>query len=111
MGITSLESYGHTPVNTFFFIASKGARMVSWGDLVHFGAVKFAARRITAHFDVDEVKAAAARKVASKDTSLNNYWIAAPHLSFPWIGHLTMSRKEFIWLPANYSIFVSRQRR
>lgn len=67
--------------------------MVSWGDLFHSGAVKFAARRITAYFDVDEVKAAAARKAAFKDAALNNYWIAALHLSFPWIAHLTMSRK------------------
>ncbi len=47
--------------------------MVSWGDLVHSDAVKFAAPRITAHFDVDEVKAAVARKAAFKDAALNNY--------------------------------------
>jgi hypothetical protein len=37
------------------------------------------------------------------------YWIAAPHLSFPSIGHLKRVGKAYQWLPVNYTtIFTAK---
>lgn len=105
-GISSAPSFGHTPGESFYILESKGQKMVFWGDVVHAGAVQFADPAITIDFDVDLTAARSTRKKAFEDAVKNGYWIAAPHLSFPGIGHLRSSGNHYQWLPANYrSIF------
>lgn len=106
-GITSIPAIGHTPGHIFYLLESKGEKMVFWGDLVHCGAVQFENPAVTVGFDVDAAKAAKARRIAFDDAVKNNYWIAAPHLSFPGIGHLRRVEKTYVWIPANYSLILA----
>jgi glyoxylase-like metal-dependent hydrolase (beta-lactamase superfamily II) len=105
-GITSAPSFGHTPGECFYLLESKGQKLVFWGDIVHAGAVQFANPSITIDFDVDLTGAKLTRKRAFEDAVKKGYWIAAPHLSFPGIGHLRFVNNSYEWLPVNYkSIF------
>ncbi|AEV98653.1 MBL fold metallo-hydrolase [Niastella koreensis] len=105
-GITSAPSFGHTPGECFYILESKGQKLVFWGDVVHAGTVQFADPSITIDFDVDLTGAKITRKKAFEDAVKKGYWIAAPHLSFPGIGHLKFVNNSYEWLPISYkSIF------
>jgi glyoxylase-like metal-dependent hydrolase (beta-lactamase superfamily II) len=105
-GISSIASSGHTPGHSCYAIESKGQKLVFWGDIIHAGAVQFSDPAVTIEFDVDLKAAAAARHTIFDDAVKKEYWIAAPHLSFPGLGHLNTDGKHYQWFPANYvSIF------
>lgn len=77
--------------------------------MIHAGAIQFADPGVTIDFDVDLVEAAAIRKQTFDDAVKQGYWIAAPHLSFPGIGHLRYVGKEYEWIPVNYAeIFAGK---
>lgn len=108
-GISAIPAVGHTPGHSFFVLESKGQKMVFWGDVIHVGAIQFADPTVTVDFDVDLAGASAARKWTFEDAVKQGYWIAAPHLSFPGIGHLRHVGKEYQWMPANYAeIFAGK---
>ncbi|SKD06298.1 Glyoxylase, beta-lactamase superfamily II [Chitinophaga ginsengisegetis] len=103
-GISSVNSPGHTPGHSCYALESKGQKLVFWGDMIHAGAVQFADPSVTIDFDVDLSAAADERNKAFENAVKNGYWIAAPHLSFPGIGHLRGDAQQYQWLPVNYSI-------
>ncbi|MCF6401344.1 MBL fold metallo-hydrolase [Chitinophaga filiformis] len=106
-GITAINAFGHTPGHSFYMIQSKGQKLVFWGDVIHAGAVQFTDPSVTIDFDVDLTAAAAARRKIFNEAVKEGYWIAAPHLSFPGMGHLKASGKQFEWVPANYTTAFS----
>lgn len=106
-GITSAPSFGHTPGECFYILESEGQKLVFWGDIIHVGSVQFANPAITIDFDVDLDAAAAARKKEFQHAAQDGYWIAAPHLSFPGIGHLQKDADHYQWIPVNYSTTFS----
>lgn len=102
-GISSVGSTGHTPGHSSYAIESKGQQLVFWGDLIHAAAVQLADPFVTIDFDVDFSAAVDARNKAFEDAARKGYWIAAPHLSFPGVGHLRGSGKHYQWVPINYA--------
>lgn len=108
-GLSSAPALGHTPGESFYILESKGQKLVFWGDIVHAGAVQFANPAVTIDFDVDLTVAEATRKKAFEEAAKNGYWIAAPHLSFPGIGHLKAAGNHYEWLPVNYSSTFSKK--
>jgi glyoxylase-like metal-dependent hydrolase (beta-lactamase superfamily II) len=102
-GISSVKLSGHTPGHSAYVVNSKGQQLVFWGDVIHAAAVQFNDPSVTIDFDVDLSAAAAARQKAFDDAAEKGYWIAAPHLSFPGIGHLRREGKHYQWLPVNYA--------
>jgi glyoxylase-like metal-dependent hydrolase (beta-lactamase superfamily II) len=102
-GISSVNASGHTPGHSLYVIESKGQKLVFWGDVIHAGAVQFTDPAVTIDFDVDLSAAAVARRNAFNEAAKDGYWIAAPHLSFPGIGHLKARGKQYEWVPSNYT--------
>ncbi|BAV06851.1 Glyoxylase, beta-lactamase superfamily II [Filimonas lacunae] len=100
-GISSAPSFGHTPGESFYILESKGQKLMFWGDVIHAGAIQFANPSITIDFDVDLAAAEATRKKAFTDAVKKGYWIAAPHLAFPGIGHVKAVGKRYEWVPVN----------
>lgn len=94
---------GHTPGHSFYAIESQGQKLLFCGDVIHAGAVQFADPGVTIDFDVDLSGAEAARRKVFDDAARSGYWIAAPHLSFPGIGHIRSVGKAYEWLPVNYA--------
>jgi glyoxylase-like metal-dependent hydrolase (beta-lactamase superfamily II) len=101
-GISAIALAGHTPGHNAFMLTSKGEKIVFVGDIIHAGAVQFADPGVTIDFDVEFAGAEAARTKAFDDAAKNGYWIAAPHISFPGIGHVRKEGKGYLWLPINY---------
>jgi glyoxylase-like metal-dependent hydrolase (beta-lactamase superfamily II) len=102
-GIRSLASYGHTAGHTSYLVESKGQQLLVIGDLIHVAAVQFPEPGVTISFDSDAKSAATSRatvfRLAAKDGTL----VAAAHLQFPGLGHLSAAGKSWRWVPSNYS--------
>lgn len=101
-GISAIALAGHTPGHNAFLLTSKGEKLVFVGDIIHAGAVQFADPSVTIDFDVEFAGAEAARTKAFDDAAKQGYWVAAPHLSFPGIGHVRKEGKGYQWMPINY---------
>jgi glyoxylase-like metal-dependent hydrolase (beta-lactamase superfamily II) len=102
-GLSTVDIHGHTPGQSAYLLESDGQHMLFVGDLVHIAAVQFANPSVTIDYDVDQPGASAARQKEFKEVAKNGYWVAAPHMSFPGIGHLKIVGKSYEWLPANFS--------
>jgi glyoxylase-like metal-dependent hydrolase (beta-lactamase superfamily II) len=102
-GITPLASPGHTPGHTFYALESKGQRMLFVGDVIHAPAVQIPEPSVTIVFDVDSKAAAKQRINLFRQASTEGYWIAAAHISFPGIGHVSAIGNGYRWVPINYS--------
>ena len=103
-GISVIASPGHTPGHSFFRVQSAGQTLVIWGDVVHAAQVQFPAPSITIAYDTDQSAAAHMRLLAFQSAAREGYWVAAPHISFPGIGHVRQRAGQFEWVPASYSL-------
>lgn len=97
-GLTAEPLAGHTPGHTVFRLESQGQVMVFWGDVVHVGAVQFADPDVTIHFDSAPEAARQARQSIFADAAARHYWVAASHLDFPGIGHVTRQGDHYAWI-------------
>ncbi|HSC80880.1 MAG TPA: MBL fold metallo-hydrolase [Chitinolyticbacter sp.] len=97
-----LSGSGHTPGSTQYRVASKGQALVFIGDMIHVGAVQFAHPEVAIRFDVDSQQAIAARQTAFSKLAGEGSWVAAAHLAFPGIGHISADGAAFHWAPALY---------
>ena len=102
-GITAKATHGHTPGHANYVAESEKQKMVFLGDLVHVGAVQFPNPSVTIQFDNDKKTAEKARKAAFAEAAKEGYWVAAPHLAFPGIGHVRAEGKGYAFIPAYYS--------
>ena len=100
--VTSLHP-GHTPGSAFFTATSKGKSIVFIGDVIHVAAVQFPEPKVTILYDVKPEQAAASRIAAFTDLAGRRELVAAPHLPFPGIGHISpQGNGAFGWHPAEY---------
>lgn len=102
-GILPVASPGHTPGHSFYQVTSKGEKIMFWGDIMHSAAVQFVDPAVTIVYDVDPTAAARSRKKAYEDAANGRYWVAADHISFPGIGHISKTAKGYRWFPINYT--------
>ncbi len=102
-GIKAIVTAGHTPGHSVYVVESKGQKLMLWGDLMHVAAVQFDNPSVTIKFDTDSKTAAVQRKKAYAEAAKGGYLVAATHLSFPGIGHVTTNGKGYTWLPVNYT--------
>lgn len=102
-GVKAIVTAGHTPGHSVYVVESKGQKLMLWGDLMHVAAVQFDNPSVTIKFDTDSKTAAVQRKKAYAEAAKGGYLVAATHLSFPGIGHITTNGKGYSWLPVNYT--------
>ena len=98
-GVRAVPAYGHTPGHTVYEVASKGEKLLLWGDLMHVAAVQFADPAVTIRFDTDSPAAAARRALVFADAARQGYWIGGAHVAFPGLGHLTTAGTSYAWVP------------
>jgi len=101
-GIRSQPSPGHTPGHTFYVLENGGQKMVFIGDLLHVQEVQFPHPDVTIRFDVDRGAARAMRKQLFAEAAREKYLVAAPHLSFPGVGHIARQAGEYRFYPVPY---------
>ncbi|WP_253189170.1 MBL fold metallo-hydrolase [Brevundimonas sp. LM2] len=101
-GITGTLHPGHTPGSAFYTLVSDGERLVFVGDIIHVAAVQFPEPSVTIVYDVDPSAAAETRTEAFSEFADGRVLIAAPHLSFPGVGHVRRDGAGFRWVPIDY---------
>ncbi|WP_043321700.1 MBL fold metallo-hydrolase [Corallococcus coralloides] len=102
-GIRAMPTPGHTPGHSVYVVESRGARLVLWGDLMHFGSVQLREPSVTVAYDVDERAAAAQRARAFTEAAKRGDLIGLAHMPFPGLGRLSAEGKGYRWIPLNYS--------
>ncbi|MEC4591005.1 MBL fold metallo-hydrolase [Nitrospirillum amazonense] len=102
--VQALPSPGHTPGHTAYRVRSRdGQTLLAWGDIVHVAAVQFANPAATVKYDSDQAAAAHARDQLMAQAARDGSWVAAAHIAFPGLGHITRQDGAYRWLPANYT--------
>ena len=102
-GIVATVHPGHTPGSAFFTVSSGDESIVFIGDLVHVAAVQFPSPQITIVYDVAPDQAEATRIEAFADFAETRQLVAAPHLPFPGVGHVSAQENaSFMWHPVEY---------
>lgn len=101
-GIRTISSPGHTPGHSFFALESEGAKLVFWGDLLHFAEVQLPHPEVTISFDIDSAAARRQREQAFADAAKGKYMVAPAHVSFPGTGHIRADGKGYRWVPTGY---------
>jgi glyoxylase-like metal-dependent hydrolase (beta-lactamase superfamily II) len=102
-GIKAVATYGHTAGHIVYTVESKGQKLIVWGDLIHVGSVQFPNPSVVIHFDSDSKEALAQRLKIFAEVAKQGDIVAAAHLSFPGVGHISSASSGYTWIPINYS--------
>jgi glyoxylase-like metal-dependent hydrolase (beta-lactamase superfamily II) len=105
-GVKTLDLNGHTPGHTGYLFGQgeTGDRTVLfWGDTVHSHAVQLRRPSITIAYDSAEAGAVVSRRKVFDLATSNRWWIGAPHLPFPGLGHLRRDSDRYTWVPVTFT--------
>jgi glyoxylase-like metal-dependent hydrolase (beta-lactamase superfamily II) len=107
-GITTIPAPGHTPGHSFYRIANGQDHVVVIGDIIHAAEVQFPHPEVTADFDADPAQARATRERVLAELARSHELVAADHVSFPGVGHVTRNGKGYQWSAQPYQALVSK---
>ncbi|WP_084544916.1 MBL fold metallo-hydrolase [Derxia gummosa] len=103
-GVSLVASPGHTPGHSsYLFDGGKDAKLLVWGDVVHYHAVQFATPEASFEVDADRARAIDSRRKLMATATREGWWVAGAHLPFPGLGHVRGENKNYAWVPAEYS--------
>jgi glyoxylase-like metal-dependent hydrolase (beta-lactamase superfamily II) len=102
-GITARPMPGHTPGHSAYLVESKGHRMLFVGDSAHVAEVQLAHPGITISYDENQPEAAVSRRKLFDEVAASGVVVAAPHFSFPGMGHLRKDGQSYRWVPVAYN--------
>lgn len=94
-GFSASLRAGHTPGHLSVRFDTGENSIVFVGDIVHGDSVQFADPAITIDFDYDQQNAAISRAAAFAKAADEGYLIAAAHLPFPGIGHISRDGEHY----------------
>jgi len=92
---------GHTPGHTGYEFASKGQKILFWGDTIHAQRVQMQHPEVTVVFDTDQAAAAATRNQLLPKLAREGVLIAGPHM-FPALGRLRKEGSGYSWAPVAF---------
>ena len=103
-GVRPYPLVGHTPGHTGYEFASKGQRMLAWGDTLHVAPVQFGHPEIGIAFDLDPQQAIDQRLKLFAMLAEDGTVVAAPHVGFPSLGRLLKqgAGSGYVWVPVRY---------
>lgn len=102
-GVSAELRPGHSPGSAVFRLKSGGQELVVIGDIVHVGAVQLERPEVGFVFDWKPEMAVADRKDALSDFARDGTLVAAPHMSFPGVGHFRSDGHAYRWFPIEYA--------
>ena len=94
---------GHTPGQMGYEFASKGQKILFWGDTLHAPRVQLKHPEVTAVFDIDQSAAAATRKRLLPRLASEDIVIASPHGAFPSFARLHKDGNGYSWAPVVFA--------
>jgi glyoxylase-like metal-dependent hydrolase (beta-lactamase superfamily II) len=98
--VTAVQARGHEIGHTAFEAASRGAKLLIWGDLVHVPSIQFARPELTWEFDADQAQARSTRLRLLDRAAQPGAFVAGAHLDFPGIGSVTRVDHAYRFSPA-----------
>ncbi|HET6235908.1 MAG TPA: MBL fold metallo-hydrolase [Acetobacteraceae bacterium] len=98
-GITVVPEPGHTPGHCGWLVASGGAALLIWGDIVHMPGVQFAHPGAGMGFDIDGAQAIATRQRMMDMVATDRLLVAGMHLDFPTFGHVARAGEGYAFIP------------
>jgi glyoxylase-like metal-dependent hydrolase (beta-lactamase superfamily II) len=106
-GIRTIATPGHTPGHTQYEFTSAGHMMLFIGDMIHVAEVQLPMPAITIDYDANEAEAAKTRIETLAMLARTHELVAAPHISFPGLGHIYKQGDGYGWVPIPYAAHVS----
>lgn len=100
--VQTAYAIGHTPGSTVYRFWSEGKAITFIGDLIHAPAIQFPHPDVSIRFDADAKNAILSRTREFNALVKDGDWMAAAHLPFPGVGHLTANHQGYSWNPAIY---------
>lgn len=101
-GIEARPFHGHTPGSTVFRMTAGEEEIAFIGDLIHVESVQFPHPDIAIVYDVSPDEAVASRGAAFEELARNRVLVAAPHLSFPGLGHIRAKGNGYEWVRKDF---------
>jgi glyoxylase-like metal-dependent hydrolase (beta-lactamase superfamily II) len=98
-GVSIIPEPGHTPGHSGWLVASGGASLLIWGDIVHLPGVQFARPQVGIGFDVDGAQAIATRQRIMDMAASDRLLVAGMHLDFPAFGHVARAGEGYAFIP------------
>ncbi|WP_313458300.1 MBL fold metallo-hydrolase [Stenotrophomonas sp.] len=108
VGVTALDSHGHTPGHVSWQLDGGSQQLLVWGDIVHFHAVQFAQPTASYEADSDRTAAITSRRAMMAQAADHGWWVAGAHLPFPGLGHVRHEGDAFAWVPGEFAPLPAR---
>ena len=105
-GISILPEPGHTPGQSGWLIASGGASLLIWGDIVHMPGIQFAKPDVGMGFDIDGGQAVTTRQRIMDMVATDRLMVAGMHLDFPCFGHVARAKEGYAFVPDVWTPFL-----
>jgi glyoxylase-like metal-dependent hydrolase (beta-lactamase superfamily II) len=102
-GVTWIPMPGHTPGHTGYLIASAGASLLIWGDIVHIQDVQIPRPDTGFFIDSDPVAAAATRRRVLDMVATDRLLVAGMHTHFPGFARVVRDGTSFRMVPDLWS--------
>ncbi|MEN8418269.1 MBL fold metallo-hydrolase [Acinetobacter radioresistens] len=103
-GLQVMDTRGHTPGHHSFVLEQNKDKIVFIGDTVHSHSVQFEAPRTAIEYDIQPDEAVKTRLKLFSKIADEGSWVAAPHLPFPGIGHISkVANEQYLWIPVYFN--------
>lgn len=102
-GLKAISSAGHTPGHISFSFKEGENEIVFIGDIVNSYSIQFEKPRTSIEYDSNQQQAVQTRLKLFAEYAKDGQTIAAPHLPFPGIGHISAQEGEsYQWIPIKF---------
>ena len=104
-GITSVESFGHTPGHMAYMLESGGKQLLLMADVANHYVWSVAYPEWEVKFDMDKAAAAATRKKIMDMASADRFPLVGYHMPFPGMGFIeTRGEGGYRYVPHSYQL-------
>lgn len=105
-GITSIESFGHTPGHMAYRIESEGKALILIADLANHPVWSLARPDWEVKFDMDKATAAASRKALLGQIADERLPMIGYHMPFPAVGYVERNGEGYRYVPHSYQLLL-----
>jgi glyoxylase-like metal-dependent hydrolase (beta-lactamase superfamily II) len=104
-GVTSVESFGHTPGHLAYMLESGGKQLLLMADVANHYVWSVAYPEWEVRFDMDKAAAAATRKKIMDMASADRFPLVGYHMPFPGMGYIeTRGEGGYRYVPHSYQL-------
>lgn len=103
-GITSMETFGHTPGHMGYMLESGGEQLMLFADMANHYVWSLAYPDWEVRFDMDKAAAAATRRRVLGMLATDKIPFVGYHMPFPGLGYVATRDDGFRYVPHSYQL-------